>query len=184
MRQNVAQLRGQGFHEVIDPYRAVEVISKPTEWQASQVTRAVQEIVSTRPVDGIFLHSDCVDISVVLPILDKLGKKIAAGREGHIFITGVDGCPEMLSAIHSGFADQSSSQPFPDFGIISLWIKRGLDKMPFDPDFPTPVGVSWPSVTVQKGETGYQLLMATTSVTNQNVDNKQLWGNQSIQSNK
>ncbi len=54
-------------------------------------------MVAAEPVDGIYMHSDCVGTTVVLAALDQLGKKVKSGEDGHIFLTGVDGCPDALA---------------------------------------------------------------------------------------
>lgn len=105
--QNVAQLRGAGFNDVIKNYPNIKVIAKPTEWKAEKFSQATLDVVSSEPIDGIYMHSDCVGVKVVLSALEQLGKKFKAGEPGHIFLTGVDACPDMLQAIRDGYADQA-----------------------------------------------------------------------------
>ncbi|MBN1933278.1 MAG: sugar ABC transporter substrate-binding protein [Anaerolineae bacterium] len=178
LNQNVALERGAGFHEIVDQYPDIQVISRPTQWQASEFARAVEEVLSVRPLlDGICLHSDCVGVPAILPILDQMGCKVPRSQAGHIFITGVDGCAETLQAIRDGYVDQTSSQPFPDMGIIVDWIALELEGKTIEPGLVMREGMSWSPASVEYSATGWQLLLATMSVTADNVADTRLWGN-------
>jgi ABC-type sugar transport system substrate-binding protein len=177
LTQNVAQLRGAGFHEVVDPYKDITVISKPTEWKVAKFADYTQEVVGSTKVDAIFLHSDCVGLPVILPILDQMGKKLPRDNPNHIFIAGVDGCPETLQAIRAGYADQTSSQPIPDYGIITRWIEMNLNGETITAGAVTEEGALWSPASLEMGPTGWQLLLATTSVMLDNVSQPALWGN-------
>ncbi len=178
LRQNVSQLRGGGFHAIVDHYPGIEVISKPTGWQSAQFAAATMEVVSNINIDGVYLHSDCIGIPVILPVLEKLNKKISRGEKDHIFIVGVDGCSNALQAIRDGYADQASSQPLPDFGIITEWIEKKLNGEKIEAAEVTEEGALWSPATLKKTDAGWQLFLSTTSVTIENVDNPALWGNQ------
>jgi ABC-type sugar transport system substrate-binding protein len=177
--QNVAQLRGGGFNDVLKEYPNITVISKPTEWKADKFSQATLDVVAAEAVDGIYLHSDCVGTKVVLAALEQLGKKFARGEEGHLFITGVDGCPDALAAIREGFSDQASSQPIPDFGVvIADYIETTLNGGVIEEGTVEKEGAPWSPATIVKSDTGFMLNLATTSVDASNVDNPALWGNQ------
>lgn len=177
--QNVAQLRGGGFNDVMKGYPNIKVISKPTEWKAENFSQATLDVVAAEAVDGIYLHSDCVGTKVVLAALEQLGKKVKRGEDGHIFITGVDGCPDALASIREGFSDQASSQPLPDFGVvISDYIETILGGGTVAEGTVTKEGAPWSPATIAKSDTGMMLNLATTSVTPDNVDDAALWGNQ------
>lgn len=177
--QNVAQLRGGGFNDVMKANPDIKVISKPTEWKADKFSQATLDVVAAEAVDGIYLHSDCVGTKVVLAALEQLGKKVKKGEEGHIFITGVDGCPDALAAIKEGFSDQASSQPIPDFGVvIADYIEMTLKGEAINEGTVTKEGALWSPATIVKSDTGMMLNLATTSVDASNADNAALWGNQ------
>jgi ABC-type sugar transport system substrate-binding protein len=176
--QNVAQLRGGGFNDVMAEYPDIEVIQKPTEWQAEKFSAAVLDVLSARDdVDGIYMHSDCVGTTVVLAALEQLGKKVARGEEGHIFIAGVDGCPEALQSIRDGFSDQASSQPIPDFGIIVRWIEMLLNGEEITEGEIVQEGALWSPAIIVKSDVGFMANLATTNVTPENADEAALWGN-------
>lgn len=177
--QNVAQLRGGGFNDVLKAYPNIKVISKPTEWKADKFAQATLDVVAAEPVDGIYLHSDCVGTKVVTAALEQMGKKVAAGQDGHIFIVGVDGCGDALQSIRDGFSDQASSQPMPDFGtVLSGYIETILNGGTIAEGAVTKEGASWSPASIAKSDTGFMLNLATTSVTKDNVDNPALWANQ------
>lgn len=178
MGQNVAQLRGGGFNDVMKQYPDIKVISKPTEWKADKFSSNTTDVVSAQPIDGIYLHSDCVGTVPVLAALEQLGKKAKSGEKDHIFITGVDGCADTLKAMRDGYIDESSSQPIPDFGVvIADYIETILNGGTVAEGTVTKEGATWSPATIKKTDTGLMLNLATTAVTKDNVDNKGLWGN-------
>jgi ABC-type sugar transport system substrate-binding protein len=160
-------------------YPNITVISKPTEWKAEKFSQATLDVVSAEAVDGIYMHSDCVGTKVVLAALEQLGKKFARGEEGHIFLTGVDGCPDALQAIRDGFSDQASSQPMPDFGVVLVdYMEMEMNGEAITEGTVTKEGAPWSPASIVKADTGFMLNLATTSVTPENADDPALWGNQ------
>jgi len=178
MGQNVAQLRGGGFNDVMKAYPDIKIISKPTEWDANKFSQNTSDVVAAEPIDGIYLHSDCVGTVPVLAALEQLGKKAKSGDAAHIFVTGVDGCADTLKAIRDGFVDESSSQPIPDFGVVMAdYIETILNGGTVAEGTVTKEGATWSPATIVKSDTGLMLNLATTAVTKDNVDNPGLWGN-------
>jgi ABC-type sugar transport system substrate-binding protein len=176
--QNVAQLRGGGFNDVMKEYPNIQVISKPTEWKAEKFSQATLDVVAAEPVDGIYMHSDCVGTKVVMAALEQLGKKVARGEDGHIFVTGVDGCGDALQSIRDGFTDQASSQPVPDFGVvIADYIAKVLNGEPIEEGTVEKADALWSPAVIVKTDTGMMMNLATTSVTPENADDARLWGN-------
>jgi ABC-type sugar transport system substrate-binding protein len=172
-------LRGGGFNDVLKQNPDIKVISKPTEWKADKFSQAVLDVVAAQPVDGIYMHSDCVGTKVVLAALEQLGKKAKRGDKNHIFITGVDGCPDALNAIRDGYSDEASSQPIPDFGVvIADYIETTLKGGEIKEGTVTKEGAPWSPATIKKSDTGFMLNLATTAVDEKSADNKALWGNQ------
>ena len=177
--QNVAQLRGGGFNDVMKEYPNITVISKPTEWKADRFSQATLDVVAAEPVDGIYMHSDCVGTVVVNAALEQLGKKFKSGEDGHIFLAGVDGCPDALQSIRDGYSDQASSQPIPDFGIVLAdYMAIVFDGGQIEEGVVEKEGAPWSPATIEMSDTGFMLNLATTSVRPDNVDNPALWGNQ------
>lgn len=61
LAQNVAQLRGSGFNDVIKKNPAIKVITKVGDWDAPKGVDIVRDVASAEAnLDGIYMHSDCV----------------------------------------------------------------------------------------------------------------------------
>ena len=176
--QNVAQLRGGGFNDHLASYENIEIISRPTEWRAENFSQMTLDVAATTALDAIYMHSDCVGTKVVTAALDQIGQLVERGQEGHIFLVGVDGCPDALESIRMGYSDQASSQPLPDFGIITDWITMELEGMMIETGDVIQEGAPWSPASITDSDTGYMLNLATTSVNPGNVTSDALWGNQ------
>jgi ABC-type sugar transport system substrate-binding protein len=177
--QNVAQLRGGGFNDVMKEYPNITIIQKPTEWKPEKFSQAALDVVAAEPIDGIYMHSDCVGTTVVLAALEQLGKKFKNGEEGHIYMTGVDGCPDALAAIREGYSNQASSQPLPDFGVVLAdYVETVLNGGQIEEGTVEKEGALWSPASIVKSDTGFMMNLATTSVDASNVDSPALWGNQ------
>ena len=176
--QNVAQLRGGGFNDHLASYENIEIISRPTEWRAENFSQATLDVAASTALDAIYMHSDCVGTKVVTAALDQIGQLNVRGEDGHIFLVGVDGCPDALASIRAGTSDQASSQPLPDFGIITDWINMELQGMMIETGDVVQEGAPWSPASITDSDTGYMLNLATTSVNPDNVTSDALWGNQ------
>jgi ABC-type sugar transport system substrate-binding protein len=179
LSQNVAQLRGAGFDDVMKQYPDVKVIQKPTNWDATKFASDTQDVASSTPLDAIYMHSDCVGYKPVTATLQQLNKLVKNTDPKHIFLVGVDGCHDTLQGIRDGFADESSSQPLPDDGVvIAGYIAQTLANTPITEGTVTKAGALWSPATIKKTDTGFVCNLSTTAVTKDNVDNAALWGNE------
>ncbi|NTU84396.1 MAG: sugar ABC transporter substrate-binding protein [Chloroflexales bacterium] len=179
MAQNVAQLRGGGFQDVVKGYPNIKLITKQGDWDGEKGAAAVREALAAAPeIDGIYVHSDAVYFEAVMGALKDLGRLKARGEEGHIFLAGVDASPAGMKAIRDGFADQVSNQPIPDFGLVADWIAKELKGEAIAEGEVAQDGALWSPAMVKLSPTGPQLFLATTSVTEKNVDLPGLWANQ------
>ena len=177
--QNVAQLRGGGFQDVIKQHPNIELITRTGDWDAAEGTNIVRDVVSSEPeLDAIYMHSDAVYTPGTLQVLEELGRLVPRGEEGHIILAGVDGSPAGVQAIKDGWADQSSNQPVPDFGIVVNWIEMELQGKPIEAGEVVQEGALWSPARIEMSDIGPQLFLATTSVTPANVDDPRLWANQ------
>lgn len=178
LAQNVAQLRGGGFEDVLKSYPNIDLITKPGNWDAATGVSIVTDVVSAQPVDAIYMHSDCVYLPGTLQTLQQLGKLVPRDQPTHIFLTGVDGCLQTLDAIRAGQADQSSNQPIPDFGTLAAqYIEQELNGTPVQPGPVVQEGALWSPAHMDASDVGPQLFLATTSVGPDNVNDPRLWGN-------
>lgn len=179
LAQNVAQLRGGGFHSVVDKHAGIEVISKVGDWDSAKGADIVRDVGTTQAeLDGIYMHSDCAYGPSVVQTLKEIGRLTPRGENGHIHLSGVDGCLVALDFIRDGSFDQSSNQPIPDFGVLAAgFIEKVLAGAAVEPQGVTEQGALWSPARVEASDVGPQLFLATTSVTIDNVDDPRLWGN-------
>jgi ABC-type sugar transport system substrate-binding protein len=178
LAQNVAQLRGGGFQEVIGANPDIDLITKIGNWEADTGVDIVRDVVSAEDVDAIYFHSDCVYTPGTLQVLDELDKLVPAGEEGHIFLAGVDACLQALDAIRAGSSDQASNQPIPDFGVVAAdFIEKELNGEAVEAGEVVQEGALWSPGRIEMSEVGPQLFLSTTSVGADNVNDERLWGN-------
>jgi ABC-type sugar transport system substrate-binding protein len=176
--QNVAQLRGGGFNDVMAQHPEINVITRTGDWDAAKGVDIVRDIASTEEaLDAIYMHSDAVYMSGTVQVLQELDQLFPRGEEGHIFLAGVDGSPAALTAIRDGNADQSSNQPIPDFGIITDYIEMELAGEEIVEGEVIQEGALWSPARIEASDVGPQLFLATTSVGPENVDDERLWAN-------
>ncbi len=179
LAQNVAQLRGGGFDDVMKKYPDIKVITKVGDWNSAKGADIMRDVGSAEAdLDAVYFHSDAVYSASVLQTLKEIGKFVPAGQKGHIFVAGVDGSLGMLDLIRSDTFDQSSNQPIPDFGVLAAdYIEKTLNKEPIKPGPVVKEGALWSPAHIDASPVGMQLFLATTSVSKKNVDDKRLWGN-------
>lgn len=178
LSQNVAQLRGSGFQEVIGQHPEITLITRTAEkWDSAQAADIVRDVASAEQLDAIYMHSDSAYTPGTLQVLREIDQLRPRGEDGHIFLAGVDGSVEALQAIRDGYADQSSNQPIPDFGIITDWIEQELNGEAIAEGEVVEEGALWSPGRIEMSEVGPQLLLATTNVTPEGVDDPRLWAN-------
>jgi ribose transport system substrate-binding protein len=167
--------RTDGFKECMaKDYPEIEVIERPTKWQAEQATNAAQTVLTANPdLAGIYMQSDSVMLSGVLNVLKRAGKDAKVGQPGHLSLVSIDGTPLSLKKIRSGELDAAVSQP------LDLYGKYGVDYL----------RKAVAGETFKKGPTDHDSeivdfegnlmdLLPAPLVTKKNVDDKNLWGNQ------
>jgi ABC-type sugar transport system substrate-binding protein len=179
LAQNVAQLRGGGFNDVLKQYPDIQVITKVGDWDSAKGVDIVRDVASTEAdLDGIYMHSDCVYAAGTVQTLKEVGKDAPVGDKAHIHLAGVDGCLATLDLIRAGSFDQSSNQPIPDFGVLAAdFIEMKLKGETVEPQTIEQQDALWSPARIEKADVGLQLFLATTSVGKANVDDARLWGN-------
>jgi ABC-type sugar transport system substrate-binding protein len=179
LAQNVAQLRGGGFNDVMKQHPDIQVITKVGDWDAAKGVEIVRDVASTEAdLDGIYHHSDCVYSAGTIQTLKEVGKAFPAGDKGHIHVAGVDGCLAALDLIRSGMIDQASNQPISDFGVIAAdYIEKRIKGETLAPGEVVKDGALWSPARIEKADIGLQLFLSTTSVNKGNVDDPRYWGN-------
>lgn len=179
MGQNVAQLRGGGFHDIVDQYPNIEIVTKIGDWDATKGVDIVRDVASAGDLDGIYMHSDCVYTPGTLQVLGELGLLVPRDQDGHIHLSGVDGCLQTLDAIRDGTADEASSQPIPDFGKVMVdFMEQEFNGQTIEvPQTIEQADALWSPARLEASDIGPQLFLATTKVGPDNVDDARLWGN-------
>jgi ribose transport system substrate-binding protein len=164
--------RSAGFSDCMkEKFPDITVVQKPTDWMMDKATDAVQTVVSTQQVDGIFMASDFF-IPGVQKVLTSLNRWVPSGDEGHVTLVGIDGAPDALGLIRDGFQDATVSQPanlYGEWAVKYAVAAAGGKKFtagPTDHDS-----------EIVEVETGLADLLPAPLVTSENVDDKTLWGN-------
>jgi ABC-type sugar transport system substrate-binding protein len=179
LAQNVAQLRGGGFNDVMKKNPDITVIKKIGDWDSAKGSDIVRDVATTEAdLDAIYMHSDCAYGPSVVQTLGEVGKTAKRGENGHIFLAGVDGCLVALDFIRDGKFGQSSNQPIPDFGVLAAdYIEKTLKGEAIAAGEVKQEGALWSPARIENSDVGPQLFLATTSVGPDNVEDKRLWGN-------
>ncbi len=177
--QNVGQLRRDGFHDIVDKFPNIKVIQKVGNWDAAKGAQAVRDVLTATPtLDGIYMHSDAVYVSGTMAELKAANKLFKVGQPGHVILTSVDGSPQGVQAIKDGWADESSNQPVPDFGLIVDFIQQEFDGKPIQEGQFVKAGALWSPAVIKKNADGTpECFLSTTAVTAANADNPGLWAN-------
>jgi simple sugar transport system substrate-binding protein/ribose transport system substrate-binding protein len=194
-RGTVLELRGDttsdqtqrlttAFNNVMAEYPEVGVISAAEEWDPDAWRTSIDEVVNNEQVgeiDAIFMHTDCFSWSIINKLEDQ-GMLIPHGEgyeEFHIFLAGSDGCEEGLQAIRDGYFDYTSSNATTDYGIVVEWIAQELAAQPIQDGVVEREGAPWSPARIVTNVYGTpELLLTSTGVTIDNVDDPELWGNQ------
>ena len=178
LTQTVAQQRDDGFNRAVAPYPGLRILRRETHWLPNLFAEETEKVLQKTELDGIYLQSDTAGLSEVLPVLKRLGKLHPVGEAGHIVIVGVDGGQIALQAIREHFVDCAVSQPLTDFGIVADWIERRFRAQSPMPGRVEEHDALWGPAELIDGPHGMQLLLRTTPVTGDNVDDPRLWANQ------
>jgi ABC-type sugar transport system substrate-binding protein len=167
--------RTDGFENCMrQNYPGIQVIAKPTKWEAANAANATQTVLTATPdLNGIYMESDSVMLPGVLNILKQAGKDAKLGEPGHIHLVSIDGTPLALAKIRSGELDAVASQP------LNLYAKYGVQYLldaekgqTFKP------GPTNHDSTIAMIDGNPMDLLPSPLVTKKNVDDPQLWGNQ------
>ena len=167
--------RTDGFKECMTKnYPDMQVIERPTKWQTERATSVAQTVLTANPdLAGIYMQSDSVMLAGVLNVLDRAGNGAKVGEDGHIVLVSIDGTPLALEKIRSGELDAAVSQP------LDLYATYGVDYL----------RKAVAGETFKEGPTDHDSkivdfegnpmdLLPAPLVTEENVDDKKLWGNQ------
>jgi ribose transport system substrate-binding protein len=171
----IGMQRSKGFNDCMaQEFPGISVVSRPTQWAQEKATTATQTVLSTDPeVNAIFLASDSAMLPGVIEVLDRLGRLVPVGQDGHIPIVSIDGSPFGLDQVRAGHVDAILAARLGDYATLSAdYLQRAMTGETF-----TLGPTDHDSTIVQDGENIADVLVAT-RVTRENVDDPTLWGNQ------
>ena len=179
-----AKLRFAGFHDVVDNYPRVEVVSKPGDWNTGKATRVIQDWMSVHTdTDGIYLHSDANYTPAAQAALSAIGRWVPQNQPGHVILTGEDGTNIAVHAIRHGYMEFTSDFAIADLApllgeLIMKHLKTG--DVPQVGDVIQKPETLWKEVTVSKQEkmSGPILSIPITGVTQENANHPALYANQ------
>lgn len=150
--------RHQGFSGRAQELGINIAASLPTEFKNDNAYNAVMDAFQANPdINAIFVPSDNACYSGTESALAQLNKLHAAGEEGHILITTVDGGPTGLEGVRKGYVDAIAAQS----KLVMSEEAMGM------------------ALKVVRGETLEEgiVRIQPTKVTKENVDDPTLWAN-------
>ena len=169
--------RGNGFRDCMTKnFPNLKQLEIPTKaWSGEDAAAGLDALLNSNPgLKAIYMHAGGVFLAPTLQTLKRKGLLKPAGEPGHIIIVSNDGIPQEYDAIRKGLADATVSQPadlYAKYGL--MYLKQAIAGKTFAPG---PTDHDSTIVEVAPGVLEDQL--AAPLVTKDNVDDKNLWGNQ------
>ncbi|GAA3698990.1 sugar ABC transporter substrate-binding protein [Arthrobacter ginkgonis] len=166
--------RNKGFHDCMQSkYPDVTIIAKDTNWESAKAVEQAQTVLSTSPVDAVFLASDSVMLSGVQTVLQDQGKWVPAGQSGHLPLVTIDGSSGSLQGIRDGYVDAVVSQPVDLYGKYGVsYLKDAIAGKEYQ------VGPTDHNSEIVEYEGNLADMLPSPVITKDNVDDESLWGNQ------
>lgn len=161
MTSSAGMERKAGFERAAEEFGFQIVQQIEAKWDSDLGYNAVLDGFTAHPeANALFLPSDNCYASAAMSALEQLGLLKAAGEDGHIIITCVDGGPDGLEGIRSKYIDATASQQ------VSYMPTAALDYI---------ASYFEGKVTATEGTIE---ALAPQLVTLDNVDDPSLWANQ------
>ncbi len=173
LSQEAGRLRSSGFGEYMAKnHPNIKIIKQPTDWDARKAADATQTIVSSVPIDAIYMHSDCALLPGVLSALKQTGSLVPKGDPKHIILGAIDGSPLALESIRSKTLDFTVEQPLLTYAKLSAkYLSDAVQGLP------ATEGEDGQGGRIIKSVTGHEHIVKATLVTEENVNDQTLWGN-------
>jgi ribose transport system substrate-binding protein len=114
-----SQGRHNGFVAEMAKYPKIKVISKNTEWVATNAQNATSDTLTQDPnLGGIYSHNDEM-VTGIDAALAENGNTAPEGQPGHVYVIGIDGTPNALQRLKGGTESISIVQdPFDQGRLI------------------------------------------------------------------
>jgi erythritol transport system substrate-binding protein len=100
-----AQIRSQGFHDVLDTYEGLEMVAQQTaNWSQTEGYSVMETILQANPdIKGVISGNDTMALGAQAAL-------IAAGRDD-VIVVGFDGSDDAIQSIMNGELKATSLQP-------------------------------------------------------------------------
>jgi ribose transport system substrate-binding protein len=156
-------------------FPGITVFAEPTEWDGGKAAAALQTRLAQHPdIKGIYLQAGGAFLAPTLQVLKSKNLIVPPTDPKHIFVVSNDGIPQEYASIRKGEIDATVSQPADLYAKYALfYAKAAVDGKTFKPG-PT----DHDSTIVDVGHGTLEDQLAAPLVTKDNVDDKNLWGNQ------
>jgi simple sugar transport system substrate-binding protein/ribose transport system substrate-binding protein len=124
-------------------------------------------------VKGIYMHAGGVHLAPTLQVLKQKGLLVPPDDPKHVVVVPNDGIPQEFEAIRKGDIDATVSQPADLYARYALfYAKAAVEGKTFKP------GPTDHDSTIIQLPNGLEDQLPAPLVTKDNVDDKNLWGNQ------
>jgi diguanylate cyclase (GGDEF)-like protein len=129
--------RVAGFRSEIAQYPNIRVVAtRQGDWEREKSRRIVEQLLAKQPVDAIYAVSD----EMALGACDAV---TAAGRQGQIFVVGLDGTHTALQAIREGVMTATLNTNPREMGrILMRTVVRSLNRRErVEPEIFSPINI-------------------------------------------
>ena len=112
MGTSAAKDRGQGFNDQIAAkYPDIKIVASQAGYFKQETSMNVMtNIIQANPeIDAVYGHNDDCTLGAAKAI-EAAGKMVKTGEDGHIYIIGIDGIMDALTAITEGKIDETIAQ--------------------------------------------------------------------------
>jgi ribose transport system substrate-binding protein len=167
--------RAEAFRECMKTkFPGITVFEEPTEWEGTKAASMLQTRLEQNPdIKGIYMHAGGVHLAPTLQVLKQKKLLVPPTDPKHVFVVSNDGIPQEFEAIRKGDIDATVSQPADLYAKYALYYaKAAIDGKTFKP------GPTDHDSTIIQLPNGLEDQLPAPLVTKDNVDDKNLWGNQ------
>ncbi|MFS8197704.1 sugar ABC transporter substrate-binding protein [Streptomyces sp. CWNU-52B] len=167
--------RSEAFRTCVKKkYPKLKVLEIPAKWESDTAAAKLDTLLNANPdLKGIYMQAGGVYLAPTLQTLKSKGLLKKAGEKGHISIVSNDGIPQEYDAIRKGQIDATVSQPADLYAKYGMYyIRAAMEGKTFEPG---PTDHDSEIVELPGGILEDQL--PAPLVTEENVDDPELWGN-------
>ncbi|WP_327089740.1 sugar ABC transporter substrate-binding protein [Nonomuraea sp. NBC_01738] len=167
--------RSEAFLECMKTkFPGITVFNEPTEWEGSKAASMLQTRLEQNPdIKGVYMHAGGVHLAPTIQVLKTKGLLVPPTDPKHVFVISNDGIPQEFEAIRKGEIDATVSQPADLYAKYALfYAKAAIEGKTFK------AGPTDHDSTIIELPNGLEDQLPAPLVTKDNVDDKNLWGNQ------